>query len=84
MRMGDGGWKRVAWDGNKERLVQKKSFWRKKGRLLRIARKGLCKWKAFGLWKREIFEDRKERLVQKESFRFVQNGASAFRKVFYK
>ena len=31
-----------------------------------------------------MFEDRKERLVQKESFRFVQNGASAFRKVFYK
>ena len=31
-----------------------------------------------------MFEDRKERLVQKESFRFVQNGASAFRKVFCK
>ena len=30
------------------------------------------------------FEDSEERLVQKESFRFVQNGASAFRKVFYK
>ena len=61
-------WKRVALDSDKEGLVQKKGFWRKKGGLLRIARKGLCKWKAFGLWKREIFEDRKERLVQKENF----------------
>ena len=42
-------WKRVALDSDKERLVQKKSFWRKKGRLLRIARKGLFKSKVFGL-----------------------------------
>ena len=27
MRMGDGGWKRDALDSNKERFVQKKSFW---------------------------------------------------------
>ena len=49
VRMGDGGQKRVAREGDKERLVQKKSFWLKKGRLLRIARKGLFKWKVFGL-----------------------------------
>ena len=66
--MENGGQKRVAWDGDTERLVQKKSFWLKKGRLLRIARKGLYKRKAFGLWKREIFEDSEEWLVQKESF----------------
>ena len=49
VRMENGGQKRVAWDGDTERLVQKKSFWLKKGRLLRIARKGLYKWKVFGL-----------------------------------
>ena len=27
VRMGDGGWKRVALDSNKERFVQKKGFW---------------------------------------------------------
>ena len=27
MRMGGGGRKRVAWDGNKERFVQIESFW---------------------------------------------------------
>ena len=27
VRMGDGGWKRVALDGKKERFVQKKGFW---------------------------------------------------------
>ena len=27
VEMGSGGWKRVALDGNKERFVQKKSFW---------------------------------------------------------
>ena len=25
--MGSGGWKRVAWDSNKERFLQKKNFW---------------------------------------------------------
>ena len=49
VRMENGGQKRVAWDGDTERLVQKKSFWLKKGRLLRIARTGLFKWKVFGL-----------------------------------
>ena len=27
VRMGSGGWKRVALDSNKERFVQKKGFW---------------------------------------------------------
>ena len=27
VRMGDGGWKRVALDGKKERFVQTKNFW---------------------------------------------------------
>ena len=27
VRVGGGGWKRVALDGNKERFVQKKGFW---------------------------------------------------------
>ena len=27
VRMGDGGQKRIALDGNKERFVQKKNFW---------------------------------------------------------
>ena len=88
-----------------EGVVRIKRFWLKKGGLLRIARtglfkqkafvcknvwclrtekKGLCKRKVFGLQNRVAFEDSEERLVQKESFRFVQNGASAFRKVFYK
>ena len=88
-----------------EGVVRIKRFWLKKGGLLRIARtglfkqkafvcknvwclrtekKGLCKRKVFGLQNRVAFEDSEERLVQKESFRFVQNGVSAFRKVFYK
>ena len=63
VRMGDGGQKRVALEGNMEGVVRIKRFWLKKGGLLRIATKGLFKWKVFGLWKREIFEDRKEKLV---------------------
>ena len=27
VEMGGGGWKRVVWDGNKERFVRKKCFW---------------------------------------------------------
>ena len=27
VRMGGGGWKRIAWDNKKERFVKKKSFW---------------------------------------------------------
>ena len=27
VEMGGGGWKRVAWGGNKERFVRKKGFW---------------------------------------------------------
>ena len=47
----------------KKGLCKRKALGSKKGGLLRIATKGLFKWKAFGLWKREIFEDRKEKLV---------------------
>ena len=36
--MGDGGRKRVTWDGNKERFVQKKNFLFSKGGLLRTMR----------------------------------------------
>ena len=36
--MGDGGWKRVALDSNKERLVQKKGFLYVKRRLLRTVK----------------------------------------------
>ena len=44
VRMGGGGWKRVALDRNKERFVQKKSFWfAKMGIFLRTAKKGTCK-----------------------------------------
>ncbi len=49
VRMGDGGQKRVALEGNMEGVVRIKRFWRKKGRLLRIAQTGLFKWKVFGL-----------------------------------
>ena len=38
MGMGGGGWKRVTWDGNKERFVQKKNFLFSKGGLLRTMR----------------------------------------------
>ena len=44
VEMGGGGWKRVALDRNKERFVQKKSFWfAKMGIFLRTAKKGTCK-----------------------------------------
>ena len=42
-------WKRVVLDDNMGGFVQLKRFWFKKGRLLRIARKGLFKWQVFDL-----------------------------------
>ena len=45
VRMGNGGRKRVAWEGNTERLVRIESFLLVENWLLRIARQGLCKRK---------------------------------------
>ena len=49
VRTGDGGWKRVALGGNKEKFVQIKGFLYVKRQLLRTVRKVLCKRKPFGL-----------------------------------
>ena len=49
VRMGSGGQKMIALDGNKERFVQKKGFLYVKRRLLRTFRKAFCKRKPFGL-----------------------------------
>ena len=47
VEMGNGGWKRVALEGNQERLVQKKGFWFVKRRLSSAVRKVFYKKKCF-------------------------------------
>ena len=57
MGMGDGGWKRIVLNGDKERFVQnRKLLVYGNGKFLRTAKKGLCRREALGLCKRVVFE----------------------------
>ena len=55
VRMGDGGWKRGALDGNKERFVQKKSFWFEKAGDFQVRLKSFRQKTTFWFTEKENF-----------------------------
>ena len=57
VRMGGGGWKRIAWDNKKERFVQKKGFLYVKKTAFEDSKK-LFEQTMFWLRKREAFESK--------------------------
>ena len=66
--MGDGGQKRVAWDGSKENLAQKKIFLFMEKVTFEDSKEWLVQMENFWLVKRLAFEDSKQSFLQMKGF----------------
>ena len=71
--MGSGGWKRIAFGGNKEKFVQKKGFWFVKMEFFADSRLRGVEMGGGGQ-KRVALDGNKKRFVQKQGFWFVRRG----------
>ena len=73
--MGDGGQKRVAWDGSKENLAQKKIFLFMEKVTFEDSKERLVQMENFWLVKRLAFEDSKQSFLQMKVFWLEKRAA---------